>query len=78
MHDGHAELRRPLRGCRRAARGQQADLQAGPLGPDQPGTVLDVEPFALGPVRVEQNLAVGQDAVDIEQQQAETGGVHVQ
>jgi len=73
MKQGHAELRRPLRRRRRRTRRQKADNQPGALRQHDAGAVLDVELFALGAVGVQQDLAVGEHAVDVEEDQLDAG-----
>ncbi len=51
------------------SRGQQAHGQAGALRPDDRRPVLDVEALGLAAVGVHRHDAVGQHAVDVEEQQ---------
>src|SRR5262245_35641225 len=67
VHQRHAELPRTLRRRGRHARREESNREPQPLRPHDSGPVLDVELFALAAVRVQEDLAVGQHAVDIEQ-----------
>src|SRR5205823_11404418 len=69
VHNRNPELRRALRRRGRVSRRQHPDFQTRALRPDEPRAVLDVELLALRAVGMEQDLAVGQDAVDVEQYQ---------
>ena len=70
-----AQLRGAVRRGRRIARRQEADLEAGALRPDHRDAVPDGERLALRAVRVHHHDAVGEHAVDVEQQQLDPGGL---
>ena len=69
----HEEADPQFRGAlvrhRRGPRRDQADAQAHALRPDERRAVLDVEALRLAAVGVHQHLAVGEHAVDVEEQQ---------
>jgi hypothetical protein len=67
--DRNSQLRGPLGRRRRLSRRQQARRQAGALGEDNGRAVADVELLRLRAIGVEQDLAVREDAIHVEQQQ---------
>src|ERR1700723_3887943 len=63
------ELRRAALDCDGAAAGEDRRLLAGPV-PDREGhPIADIEVLGLDPIVVESDHAVGQDAVDVGDQQ---------
>ena len=54
---------------------EQPDRQARALCPDHRRAVTDVETLRLGAIRVDDDRAVGEDAVDVEEDQLDSSGL---
>ena len=74
VHERDAELSGALCGRGGRPRRQEPDVEAKPERPHDGRTVLDVEQLAFRAVRVQQQLAVGEDAVDVEQDEPDFSG----
>ena len=76
--DPHPQLVRALGRRRRRARRQQPHLDAGLHRPDDRRAVADVKPLRLGSVAVHDDGAVGEHAVDVEQDEADALGASLE